>query len=533
MSRINWCGQVLDDVLSPSVGLDKTIVRADDGTCIGIQNTITVKGYIIATGDPYTGERQDVLYKRINDFLIKGRNKTDASGNLNQQGLLEIIPVNGGANVLKFDNAQLTTLSLPEPPEETAGIQYQEYSFTFDAFENVGPTNSGDLYSDYRLKSVNESWEIAKNEDQTTYQNENFTEDLGNYTYTITHTVSAVGMQNYSSGNLDSTAWKQAYNYVSSRLKENVSATDKIDKDSYNRSTSGYNSVFNLNKWATESGGAVQAGYVAAFDSSYQSYSQVRTGSIDVAGGSYQTTSTYILSNGMATYDINIRYDEGEEGDVTVGIEGTVSPISTGTFTSTKNVKYAAVDGLYQKISDSGKWTKMTTLAQSTLPYYYDPSGNSITLDDSPRSISVGKNKTTGQVTFNLGYKGISSYAKSLKNQIPGAIAASLNISQDNPKYLPLQFQQVAVIPILFKSDGPILQDIATTKERKRTVQLDVTLKQGFRDPNKSPASSCYPIVAAYKPASNNTNSVYVQNFTDQWDWANGKYSLTVDWIYT
>ena len=108
-----------------------------------------------------------------------------------------------------------------------------------------------------------------------------------------------------------------------------------------------------------------------------------------------------------------------------------------------------------------------------------------------------------------------------------------LNISQDNPKYLPLQFQQVAVIPILFKSDGPILQDIATTKERKRTVQLDVTLKQGFRDPNKSPASSCYPIVAAYKPASNNTNSVYVQNFTDQWDWANGKYSLTVDWIYT
>ena len=131
MPRISWRGQDLDQTISPNTSIAKEFIRAEDGTTIGQKHTINVKGHILASGDPNTGARQNYLYGKIKDFLGLGSTGNLNNARLNQQGVLEIQPVGDGANTIKYDNAQLISLNLPEPPDDTAGIQYQEYSFAF------------------------------------------------------------------------------------------------------------------------------------------------------------------------------------------------------------------------------------------------------------------------------------------------------------------------------------------------------------------------------------------------------------------
>lgn len=522
-SRITWCNRTLDQAISPNVGVSKEVLRNEEGDTFGQKISINIDGYVIATGDPINGSRQNSVYEQINHFL-----GISPDGDTNQQGLLEILPIDGGSTasgVLRFDNAQLTSLSLPEAPEDTAGIQYQQYAFSFDSYQ---PINSLDIFSGYRIKSSNESWELQKQEDVISYLNDDFSGDPY-YTYSLNHTISAVGIQNYSDGSLERTAWEEAYLYVESRLQETPSG---IYKNTYNQTYPDGVNGFNLTEWNTGSSGNT------ADLTGYNVYNRIRTSTLDVVGGSYSTTTTYQLSPSSGTYQINVKYDEGEEGDVSISIDGTVTPFSTASTTSSVGNKLSISSGIFAKISNSGTWTNFTTLAQKALQYYKPYSGTcsgELTLDTNPRSISVGQNRNNGEINFSLTYKGMSSDIVAIKNSVSGAVAVSLVVSDDNPKVTgtyakSFQFQKIAIIEILGKEDGPVFQDMATTRERKRTVQLDVTMKQSCRKENSSPAQYCYPIVYARKPIG---TDVYSQNFTENWDWMNGKYSISVDWIYT
>jgi len=524
MARITWCNRTLDQQISPNVGISKEILRNEEGDTFGQKISISIDGYVIATGDVISGARQNSIYEQINHFL-----GMSPEGRTDQQGTLEILPVDGGSTasgVLRFENAQLTSVGLPESPEDTAGIQYQQYSFAFESYQ---PLNSLDIFSGYRIKSSNESWELQKQEDTISYLGDNFEGDAY-YTYSLSHTLSAVGIQEYSDGLLSSPAWEQAYLFVESKLQETPSG---IYKNSYNQDYGEGVSTFDLSQWNLTGG----TSHVADL-TNYFAYNRIRTSTLDVVGGSYSTTTTYQLSPSSGTYQINVKYDEGEDGDVTISIDGTVSPFSTTSTSSNVGNKLAISSGIFQKISDNGNWTRFTSLAQKSLQFYkgYGSScSGSLTLDTNPRAISIGQNRNNGEMTFSLSYKGMSADVNAIKAQIPGAIAASIVVSDDNPKVTgtyakSFEFQKIAIIEILGKEDGPVFQDMATTKERKRTVQMDVTMKQACRKENSSPAQYCYPIVAARKPVS---PDVYSQNFTENWDWMNGKYSISVDWIYT
>lgn len=525
-SRIKWCDRTLDQYISPNVSISKEILRNEEGDSHAQKFTIGIDGYVMATGDPIGGARQNNIYEQINGFLgITPLGRTD------QQGILEILPVDGGSTasgVLKFENAQLLSLDLPEAPEDTAGIQYQQYSFKFESYQ---PANSFDIFSGYRVKSMSENWEMRREDEKVSYAADDF---LSNpkYTYTLTHTVSAVGIQQYSGGLLLSPAWNEAYKFVDSRLKEDI--TVPINKTSYNQNFGAAVTQFNLNTWKTS---VATTGQIADDISSYQAYNKIRTATVDTVGGSYSATTTYQLSPSSGTYEINVKYDEGEDGEVSIGIDGNITPLSSGLTNYSYHEKLAVSSGLYKQLSDGGDWTKMGILATQALDYYKgyaNACSAGLSIDQRPRAISVGQNRNNGTITFNLTYKGISSEVLALKQKISGAIAVSLIVSDDNPLMSSttykdaFQFNKVAVIDILGKADGPVIQDMGTTKERKKSVQLDVTMKQGCRTKTSSPASSCYPIVSELKPVN-----AYSQGFTEQWDWVAGKYSLNVEWIYT
>lgn len=528
-SRITWCNRTLDQGISPNVSISKEILRNEEGDSFGQKFTIGIDGYVIATGDPITGARQNSLYEKINGFL-----GISPSGRTDQQGSLEILPVDGGSSssgVLRFDNAQLISVNLPESPEDTAGIQYQQYTFSFESYQ---PINSLDIFSGYRIQSMSENWEIQRQDENISYTNDDLFASDPKYTYTLTHTVSAVGVQNYSGGQLVSPAWNEAYKYVQSRLKEDI--TVPISGNSYNQNYGAAVNQYNLSLWKTTA--LTDSGTVATDLTGYGAYNKVRTATLDTVGGSYSATTTYQLSPSSGTYEVNVKYDESEDGDVSISIEGNVTPFSTGIAASVSHNKLTIASGLFAKISNSGTWTNFTTLAQQALTYYKGYANAcqaELGIDPRPRGISIGQNRNNGVITFNLTYKGISTDVLALKNRISGAIAVSLIINEDNPLVTgaykdAFQFNKVAVIDILGKSDGPIIQDMGTTKERKRSVNLDVVMKQGCRTQSNSPAKYCYPLVLEKKPPGSN---VYSQGFTEQWDWINGKYTLSVDWIYT
>lgn len=527
MARIKWRDKEIDSLISPNTSVTKEFVRTEDGTVLGQKNTINIKGYILASGNPLSDgvdSRQNYLYGKIIDFLNLGSTGTLNNMPLNQAGKLEIQPVGDGQNVIIYDNAQLINLNLPETPEDTAGIQYQEYAFTFESYQPL--YTSGDIYSAYRLKSVSENWELQKQQDQVSFIDYDFTNDDSLYAYTLSHTVSAVGWQNFDNGEYKNSAWYEAYKYVNSRLKETPDSS-YISTDSYNYNLP-VSSTFSIDQWK---GSGVATGNVIATPTGYLAYNKVRTSTVDIPGGSYSVTSTYLMSRNSGTFEINTQYSEDESGDVTVTVEGTVTPLSSQDINSLINDKYRIASGIYQQISDTGNWTKATRLASGVLSTYKGSGcNNTLVIDRYPRAVTVGRNKVNGSISFNLTYKGISSGIRSLKDSISGSIAASVSVVDDNrANAYNLGYKTIAIIPILGRSNGPIIQDMKTTKERKRTISFDVTMKQACRTQNGAPTGYIYPLVSGYQPVG----SSYVQNFQETWDWTNGRYNLTVDWIYT
>lgn len=531
MARIKWRDKEIDSLISPNTSVTKEFVRTEDGTVLGQKHTINVKGYILASGDPLsqgTDSRQNYLYGKIANFLNLGSTGTLNNIPINQAGKLEIQPVGEGGNTITYDNAQLINLNLPETPEDTAGIQYQEYAFTFESYQPLYTSGSGDIYSAYRLKSVSENWELQKQQDQLSFVDNNFTLDDSLYAYTLSHTVSAVGLQNFDNGAYKNSAWYEAYKYVNSRLVE-TPVSSYISKDAYT-STLPASSTFAIDQWK---GSGVASGNIIASPTGYLAYNKIRTSTVDVPGGSYSVTSTYLMSRSSGTFDINTQYSEDESGEVTITVEGTVTPLSSQDINSLVNDKYRIASGIYQQISDSGNWTKATALASGALSTYKGSgcTGN-LVIDRYPRAITVGRNKINGAISFNLTYKGISSGIRSLKDSISGAIAATVSVIDDNrSNSYNLGYKTIAVIPILGRAGGPIIQDMGTTKERKRTIAFDVTMKQACRSQSGAPTGYIYPLVSGYQPVG--VGSSYVQNFQETWDWTNGRYNLTVDWIYT
>lgn len=525
MARIKWRDKEIDSLISPNTSISKEYLRADDGTVVAQKHTITVKGYILASGDPLSDQedsRQNYLYGRILDFLNLG--STGSLNNIpkNQAGLLEIQPVGAGSHVIKYDGAQLISLSLPETPDDTAGIQYQEYGFTFESYQPA--YSSGDIYSSYRIKSVNESWDVEKQEDAVSFTNMDFNANNSDYNYVLKHTVSAVGLPSFNNGSLGNTAFYEAYNYVNTRLKSDVTS-QYISSDVYNNAIPA-SSAFSIDSWRSS---GISSGNVVN-PTGYLSYNKVRQSSSDIAGGSYSVTSSYTMSRNSGNIEISANYNEDENGDISVSIEGSITPLSRQSISSLVNDKYVIASSIYNQVSDSGNWTKATVLASSVLSTY-KPSGcnNSLVVDRYPRSISVGRNKNNGNITFNLNYKGISSGVRNLKDSITGCITANVTVTDDNrSNSYGLGYKSIAIVPIIGKTDGPIIQDMGTTKERRRTVSFDVTMKQSCRSFDSPPTGSIYPLMESYKPVG----SSYVQNFTENWEWVNGRYNLSVDWIY-
>ena len=513
---LSWAGENLTFEYGLSVGIQKTFNRNEDGSILNEQHTINIRGQLVASGAD-----ADARYLNLAQQTVSYAQKIAIGGGRVpsiQMGSLVINSSTAG-ELLNYDNVSLQSIGISEPSDDTAGIHFQEVSLVFETFNTPS-----DPVSIYKLRSYSENIDYKKEDNIFSYLSNNIdAEESPYHAFTITHTVNAQGYIN--NGASPSEAFEEAYKYVTSRLKDDP---ETINTDAFSRAFLGSS---NLNMKDLKIAGN-NSDIVSSDIDNYQTYNRIRNASSDLAAGSYSVTTTFLLSRENVNLELNANYNRDESGEASVSVDGTVRGLSTSSVQSVTHDKFAQALTAYADLS--GNLRAGSKIYKYAAVVYgrsqIDKTG--VSLRDLPLNHTVGENKNEGAITFSVTYKVYPGQLVSLLESITGSLFATATISDDNRAGASHDTRTVVIIPIIGRSAGPIIQDMATTKERTRTATIDVTLEQRYRTYNNSLVrTQSLAQLDLYKPAS--YTDLYIQNFTENWDWTAGKYNVTVTWIYT
>lgn len=339
-----------------------------------------------------------------------------------------------------------------------------------------------DNFGGYYIRSGEENWQVDS-ADGTEID-----------TYKVTHTVSASGKRFYNqSGTLVAEAWQNARDWVLSRLGSDSSIISMDD-------------VVELN--------------IGSSATQFKSYNHVRSQNVNETDGSFSVTESWVLSRSAATEDYTIETrTSAETGLTTVGISGTITGLDSRTLPQdlnnyTNSNKYTNANTYFNTVS-----SQFITRAQSY---------SGVTLNVSALSTTVGRNPVTGVISYSYEYDNRPS------NFITDSLSESISINDENSSG---NVDLFAVTVVLGRTLGPVLQDLGTTKERRRTLNIEIVM-------NVSSAS--FSTIAGALAAKPNVDSVvtecvpsisasgqrFIESDTDNWNFKTGRYSRTVSWVY-
>jgi len=488
----------------PKYSVSKESTSSGDGTVLNNRYNITINGQFIVDSDvsiDTAGARQSNYNQKIIQRLQALR---QYSSNF---GRLEITPYGGQPHKLIWNDAKLINVEVPESSDESSSILFGSFTFTFEAHTEVSilGTPDGNFssaisqfdYSKFYVSSVEESWDMSIDEDFT-YVNGNIT-GTPNKTYTVSHSVSATGLRKpLPAGGFDSSAWREAQKWVQSRLVTNPTTTVTTDVMGGQ----------NFTDFAASYMGNV-AENTSTDLSTYSFYNHIRVPTADIAGGSYSVNETWkATASPAATVDINVEIDVNENQMVSMTASGSVQGLDSQSLNSAPVVKINNAQSVFNSLS-----AHVYDLCNT----HYAPLNAGGALSNVVRSKSIGKNPGTGVITFSFAYNDTPIL-------IADAITTGVSINYDNKDY---QVQLIAVISIIAKPRGPVIQNMNTSRERKKSVQLDAVIKRDQRA--SDPKTEWSAIALSYKPS---ITPNYIQNFVETWDPITGAYAVSVEWTY-
>lgn len=384
----------------------------------------------------------------------------------------------GGNNTgtLTFTDCIMVSSEAAQQDDTSRGTQNQDYTLSFEAYNLAGAANSATNLTDF-----SESWETTL--DDGTYS------DGGGVTspqtmFTITQTLSATGRAGGLSGPYQGkSGYIAAKDWVEDRVALNPILTPPLD----------------LNETPI----ALQ------LPAQYTAYNRTKQVTQDIAEGTYSVTVTWQASKSAATSTIEFTLDNDQTAEAqTVRVSVTINGLSSfdlngGTINKYDNAKlfYASIEGQINGWAAS----------------FYQLNGNSKPLN--LVSASRTDNRTDGVITIERTFddKDLTAF--------PGASSVSLNITYTNEDG---GNNIVAILPVIAKTNGPIIQNMQTTGERKRSIALDVTMNQANRI--SKPTSQAFTYIAQYEP---NVSPLYRENMTETWNPVNGAYTLNLDYVWT
>lgn len=281
----------------------------------------------------------------------------------------------------------------------------------------------------------------------------------------------------------------------------------------------------------------LSSGLLLNMPSGYAGFNHIRSENLDKAAGTYSVSDTYILSpsgeKALENYSLSIQSGR-DNAFIKVSIDGNIkglSPLAASGYLASGQVEtpYDNAYRKYLKISNSGQFGVGCDL--------YKRANNSVAskINAQPNSISLGVNETNGEITYNLEFDNRPT------NYFSGVLSESINVQDTYPGDV------FAVIPVIGRSTGPVLQYIGGRTEYKRDITIDILVdytdigynhdraslmltKPSLNEPIRSQLSS---LINDLSPATEPYIRKYFLNPpSESWSPKEGSYSLSLSWVY-
>jgi hypothetical protein len=409
-----------------------------------------------------------------------------------------------------------------------------------------------DTYGGF-VEDYSESWSIEPEEGKGNtdtsnvyaYNPQNHIKSIRGYR--LTRNVTATGRTMHTQ-NESMPAWKQARDFIFKVVLK--------DRDQNNgNNSSGYEQYpdfkdNNLNSYFGKN-------LLNLATNKYGGFNHSRTESIDQTGGSYTVSDSWILSQDSAYEDYRLNLsrvlsDDARTKTLTkVSIEGNIKGLSSKSASATIygggndlphnslfNNAYANARNKLHQITGGGMY--------GINSYVYKRAQNttSVVLNPQPLSISINANEFLGEISYSFEYDNRSPL---LSESISGVISSNVNYSDTYPGDI------FAVIPVLGRQTGPVLQYIGGRTEYQRNLSIELVFdtyynsgvstnlvdrirtfsvlsKPTLNDPFRSQINN---LISAYSPAKEyGIRKYFLSPPTETWDAQAGRYSLNLNWTY-
>lgn len=461
---------------APFCSINKEYQRAGDGQKIGSTFRITVTGKMLPDmGSPtssgtfwttsnYPPDEIHTEEEKMKSLLHK------------QEALRGLFAVDGrsfeiqpwdGSSPIKC-RPRVVSVNFPEGQWFHVG----DYTIELEADRLEGYlVGDEDNFTPY-IRDAEENWSIEFADQPESVEQQ--------ATFRLTHSISAVGKRYFDDdGNLTKPAWQQARDWVIPKLGidiERVTASGILNLPGYMR---GYN--------------------------------HVRSENVDEMGGGYSVNETWIIASGAALEEFTIENRTSlETGLNTVSINGTITGLevrNSGDFSIT-STKYTNALAKFESIQSN-----LLTRAQS-----YANLGVSLNVE--PLSLVIGKNPIAGVITYSTDYDDRPS--RCFESLVANLKSETFTVSDFNPTDV------FAVIPVLGRTEGPVLQDIGTVTEKKREVSVELVMKPSSSCSSEKPSVKEY-IESNFKPTG---SCIFKHQDQESWSPTQGRYSIQLGWTY-
>lgn len=493
MGRVLYDGKRL--IPAPFVTIQKSYERAEDGTKLGSLFNIQLSNDIVAfKGSPDSDQTLWTAGGYPPDETVLGDARLAAIIR-KQEAIRELFSEDGLLLEIQSNDGSQPMKCNPTVKdinfEQGSWFNVCRYTITLEANTvTVNGVEIGeDSFSEF-ISSATESWSFETDEDTP--------ESVQlNRVYRLSHTLTAKGKLQYDeTGALTKAAWQQARDWVLPRLGLDTNI--------------------------------VRSSGVHNLPSYYGGYNHVRSSQTDELGGSFSVTESWILASGNALEDFTVESStNAEDGKTVVNIAGTIRGMET------KNSNFQILTTKFA--NGDAKWSGVYPLLISRAQNY---SGKSLNIV--PLSTTVGKNPALGVITYNFSYDNRPS------NTISDTISEVIGLS-DN-----FDVDAIAVIPILGRTKGPLIQDLNSHRENSRTLNIElvfdpevvntgnivnrlVTNNPIVKEPYKTEIQT---IVNAVNPVSagllNNVgDAATIRKVVNQTaDWDGSRFALNITWVW-
>jgi hypothetical protein len=485
MSRVQYNGQRL--IPAPFVSINKTYNKTGNGDIIGKLYSITVNGTLVAhMGSPSSSGTFWAAGGYPADETVTGDARLKAVLT-KQEAIRELFSTEGYSfEIQSADGSQpvtcnprITDISFEE------GLWYERCNYTISLeCDELYPAQE-DTFTGY-LESASEDWSLDNNEQPESL-------DLSR-TYTVSHTVSAVGKKFYDeTGTQPLLPWQYAREWVQGRL--GFDATIAL--------SSGVNNL----------------------PSYYTGWDHSRTESIDEQGGSYSVTESWMLASGSAIESFDINEQDGIESPYpTITVQGNIQGFEQ------RDSDMALTTTKWANAQD--KFTQASGLAYLRAQQY---SGYSLNL--TPISWSVGKNPLAGTIDYSF------EYNSRPMTFVSGVLSENISIN-DN-----VGGELFASVFVLGRTAGPVLQNLSTKPANTRSLNVELvvspptytntnvdTIRNIFfvQKPSSNPlySGSLQNLITAADPGAQGFTTSFKDQPQESWDFQTGRYSYSVQWTY-